>query len=50
MYWTDWGDPPKIEVASMDGDPHSRRTIVRDDLFWPTGLTIDFAGERVSHA
>ena len=45
MYWTDWGSPPKIERASLDGD--SRRTIVEGRLKWPNGLVIDSASRRL---
>ncbi|XP_011297971.1 low-density lipoprotein receptor-related protein 6 [Fopius arisanus] len=47
MFWTDWGDVPKIERSSMDGNPESRRVIVSDDIFWPNGLTIDYDNELV---
>ena len=40
MYWTDWGQPAKIEEASMDGS--SRRVLHDTDLGWPNGLTIDY--------
>lgn len=43
MFWTDWGEVPKIERANMDGDPESRKTIVTDDIYWPNGLTVDYA-------
>lgn len=40
MYWTDWGQDPKIERSGMDGN--NREVIVKggDDLQWPNGLTI----------
>lgn len=40
MYWTDWGQQPKIERSGMDGQ--NREIIVHggDDLQWPNGLTI----------
>ncbi|XP_055856668.1 low-density lipoprotein receptor-related protein 6 [Episyrphus balteatus] len=47
MIWTDWGDNPKIERASMDGDPLSRMTLIKDDLFWPNGLTVDLENELI---
>ncbi len=28
MFWSDWGEVPKIERASMNGDPASRRIII----------------------
>lgn len=40
MYWTDWGQPAKIEVASMDGSSH--RVLHDTNLGWPNGLTIDY--------
>ena len=45
MYWTDWGSPPKIERASLDGD--RRQTIVEGELKWPNGLVIDSASRRL---
>ncbi|XP_012250592.2 low-density lipoprotein receptor-related protein 6 [Athalia rosae] len=47
LFWTDWGDVPKIESASMDGDPNTREVIVSEDIFWPNGLTIDYDQELV---
>ena len=40
MYWTDWGQEPKIEMCGMDGN--NRKIIVAQDkgLGWPNGLTI----------
>lgn len=45
MYWTDWGDEPKIERAGMDGT--HRQAIVTQDVKWPNGLTLDLVKERV---
>ncbi|VVC89823.1 unnamed protein product, partial [Leptidea sinapis] len=42
MFWTDWGEIPKIERAGMNGDPSSRKVIVKDNIFWPNGITIDY--------
>ncbi|GFR28637.1 putative vitellogenin receptor [Trichonephila clavata] len=39
MYWTDWGNKPRIERSEMDGG--NRMTIIADTLGWPNGLTID---------
>ena len=45
MYWTDWGEPAKIERASMDG---SNRTVLHDTrLTWPNGLAIDYQLQRL---
>ncbi|XP_050692314.1 low-density lipoprotein receptor-related protein 6-like [Eriocheir sinensis] len=41
MFWTDWGENPKIERAGMNGDSATRVVIVKDEIFWPNGLTID---------
>ncbi|XP_041365332.1 low-density lipoprotein receptor-related protein 4-like [Gigantopelta aegis] len=45
IFWTDWGSVPKIERASMDGT--YRVIIANTSLFWPNGLTIDYAAEKV---
>ena len=39
MYWTDWGNDPKIERADLDG--RNRLGIIEENLGWPNGLTID---------
>lgn len=41
MFWSDWGQIPKIEATSMDGDPASRVTLVDSDIGWPNGITLD---------
>ena len=45
MFWTDWGNSPKIEKASMDGT--SRRVLFEADLKWPNGLTLDYATQTL---
>lgn len=45
IYWTDWGNTPRIEYSDMDGS--SRRVIADTALYWPNGLTIDYAGQRL---
>lgn len=47
MFWTDWGETPKIERAAMDGDPKSRRIIVSHNIFWPNGLTVDYDSRKI---
>lgn len=37
MYWTDWGNHPKIETAAMDGT--MRETLIDKNIQWPTGKT-----------
>ncbi|XP_044256052.1 low-density lipoprotein receptor-related protein 6 [Tribolium madens] len=47
MFWTDWGEVPKIERAGMNGDPTTRRVIVNTTIIWPNGLTIDYETETI---
>ena len=47
MYWTDWGEHPKIERAGMDGAADSRRVIINSDIFWPNGLTLDYQDAKI---
>jgi len=47
MFWTDWGEVPKIERAGMNGDLSTRRVIVGENIFWPNGLTIDFDNKQI---
>lgn len=47
MYWSDWGEIPKIERAGMDGTLSTRTIIVDDNIFWPNGLTIDYDEDRL---
>lgn len=42
MFWTDWGEVPKIERAGMNGDPTTRKVIINETIFWPNGITIDY--------
>ncbi|KAF4523621.1 hypothetical protein B566_EDAN010130, partial [Ephemera danica] len=45
LYWTDWGDSPKIERSLLDGS--MRRVIVGSDLGFPNGLALDFTARRL---
>ena len=45
IFWTDWGEQPKIERAEMDGS--NRGIIIRQDIHWPNGLTIDYSNEKI---
>lgn len=47
MFWTDWGEVPKIERAGMNGDPKTRKVIVKEDIYWPNGLTVDYANNLI---
>ena len=45
LYWTDWGQNPKIERSFLDGT--ARSAIVTTELGWPNGLAIDYDGHRL---
>lgn len=45
MYWTDWGEVPKIERAGMDGS--SRFIIINTEIYWPNGLTLDYEERKL---
>lgn len=47
MFWTDWGEVPKIERAGMDGNPSSRKVIVKDSIIWPNGITVDYTNNLI---
>lgn len=45
MYWTDWGEHPKIERANLDGT--ARLVLVNSSLGWPNGLAIDYRAGKL---
>lgn len=45
MYWTDWGENPKIECADLDGQ--ERHVLVNTSLGWPNGLALDLQEGKV---
>nr|XP_019967504.1 PREDICTED: low-density lipoprotein receptor-related protein 6-like [Paralichthys olivaceus] len=45
MYWTDWGEIPKIERAGMDGT--NRSMIIDKEIYWPNGLTLDYSQQKL---
>lgn len=47
MFWTDWGENPKIERAGMNGDPETRVMLVNQNIYWPNGITIDYETETI---
>ena len=47
MFWTDWGEEPKIERAGMDGSLNTRSIIVDNDIYWPNGLTLDYDSSKI---
>ncbi|NXN98396.1 LRP2 protein, partial [Rhinopomastus cyanomelas] len=48
MFWTDWGQNPRIEKASMDGK--MRTVIVSNKIYWPNGLSIDYPNKLLYFA
>lgn len=47
MFWSDWGAAAKIEKCALDGDSSSRQVLVKRDIVWPNGLTIDYQEGRI---
>lgn len=45
LFWTDWGQNPKIERSGMDGI--GRKVIISENLYWPNGLTLDYPNRRL---
>lgn len=45
MYWTDWGEIPKIERAALDGS--DRVIMVNTSLGWPNGLALDYDERKI---
>lgn len=43
LYWTDWGNVPKIEKSSMDG--RNRTVLHSANLIQPSGLTLDHTAQ-----
>lgn len=48
MFWTDWGQNPRIEKASMDGK--WRTVIISSKIYWPNGLSIDYPNKLLYFA
>ncbi len=49
LFWSDWGENPRIERIGMDGT--QRQTIVSaTNIYWPNGLTLDIPTKRVYFA
>ncbi|XP_073976140.1 low-density lipoprotein receptor-related protein megalin isoform X3 [Rhodnius prolixus] len=48
LFWTDWGENPRIERVGMDGT--NRSTIISTKIYWPNGLTLDIVNRRVYFA
>lgn len=46
LYWTDWGDPAKIERANMDGS--DRKIVISGNhIEWPVDIAIDFTTKKL---
>ncbi|XP_025940300.1 low-density lipoprotein receptor-related protein 2 [Apteryx rowi] len=48
MFWSDWGQNPRIEKASMDGK--MRTVIINNKIYWPNGLSIDYPNKLLYFA
>ncbi|XP_012271678.1 low-density lipoprotein receptor-related protein 2 [Orussus abietinus] len=48
LFWTDWGENPRIERIGMDGT--NRSVIVNTKIYWPNGLALDIATKRIYFA
>lgn len=48
LFWTDWGENPRIERVGMDGT--NRSTIISTKIYWPNGLTLDIVNQRIYFA
>ena len=45
MFWTDWGEIPKIERASLDGT--ARIIIVDSGIKWPNGIACHIEEQKI---
>ena len=45
MIWTELGDSPKIEKATLNGN--QRVAIVTSNLHWPNGIELDRGNKRI---
>ena len=45
LFWSDWGAAAAIERCALDGT--DRTALVKDNLTWPNGVTLDTVAQRV---
>jgi len=45
VFWSDWGMKPFIGRVGMDGS--QLKHIVTTDIYWPNGVTVDYASDRL---
>uniref|UniRef100_A0A0M3IQI1 EGF-like domain-containing protein n=1 Tax=Ascaris lumbricoides TaxID=6252 RepID=A0A0M3IQI1_ASCLU len=48
LFWTDWGQRPRIERAYMDGS--DRHILVDTKIYWPNTIALDLTTNRVYFA
>ena len=48
LFWTDWGEHPRIERVGMDGA--NREVIISTKIYWPNGLALDIPTKRLYFA
>lgn len=45
MFWTDWGESPRIERCGLNGA--DRKPLVTENIAWPNGITLDVISQRL---
>lgn len=45
IFWSDWGEKPRIERSGMDGS--HRSVVVQESVRWPNGITLDLDLQRI---
>ncbi|RXG68268.1 Low-density lipoprotein receptor-related protein 2 [Armadillidium vulgare] len=48
LFWTDWGENPRIERVGLNGE--NRSVIINTKIFWPNGITLDIPNKRIYFA
>ncbi|XP_045116249.1 LOW QUALITY PROTEIN: low-density lipoprotein receptor-like [Portunus trituberculatus] len=46
VYWTDWGNAPKIERSGLDGTDRTP-LITAPEVHWPNGITVDYTNQKL---